>query len=55
MKAPLVPTNEVRFVCNVCGVRSPQPVLCTRDECLTRETVNVMPPARGATRVLRYI
>lgn len=25
----------VNFVCNICGLRAPQAVLCRRDDCLT--------------------
>lgn len=31
-------TNIV-FSCNICGVRSPQPVLCVRDDCATESLV----------------
>jgi len=31
------------FICNICGMRAPQPVLCTKDGCMTRELVNVLP------------
>lgn len=39
------PQSCIRFVCNICGMRAPQPVLCTKDECLTTELVNAPSPS----------
>lgn len=36
MKSKPVTDPNIKFICNVCGIRAPEPILCARDNCLTR-------------------
>lgn len=35
--------SAIRFMCAVCGMRSPQPILCTKDDCPTDVLMNAQP------------
>jgi hypothetical protein len=40
------PSEEIRFVCAICGAKSAQPILCLRDRCPTETTVHYTASAK---------
>jgi len=46
--------DSIRFICNICGMRAPEPVLCVRSDCVTellvrdlrQSLLNFLPPRK---------